>query len=421
MVLALIVDNDKAARISLKYALHSIEDVNIFEANDKQEALDHINNRQFDVIFIDIDSFEPDGMQIIKLLREHSKQALIVCLSKDYAAENVRNASRHGADSFLEKPLHGNVLRLRFSTYKKLLEHNSIVGFEAGSISLFKEKIFDYSITFKITEESSLARFWEYFAKCDCESIADCISAIYEIGARILNDNKRFLIYVETSENYKYFTVYVPSIIGRLNISEDLAKTGLPFKVTDNKFSIKCMCESEDIKPDTAPALPVSNIPLEVKTNFTTQTKLQIFEFIDKDDLVELCDNITDLESSLSVLQYSSLNKNEVLMVADYFMKMSRLLVGYPETFTIASALSELGSTIENNADMFIEKSKQLASLFITFCGNLTDWRKAMFFDGAPSADFMDATITADAKTIANIILPQEKATEEEIDDIFNF
>ncbi|MEY4504321.1 MAG: hypothetical protein RL154_614 [Pseudomonadota bacterium] len=422
MIRVLIIDDDKSARISLKYALHGLEDVQISEAEDEIEAVAHIEKDMFDAIFIDLDAKTLENFETIRRISAIDKKALIVCISEDCSPETVRRASKNGAGSFIEKPLKANVLKLRFQAYKKLLEHNSIVGFEAGSVSLFKEPVFDYSTTFKITSENSIARFWEYFADYECPEIDKCVRVIFEIGTALLIENRRFIIFVETSEFNKYFTVYVPGLVGRLNVADELVQSGLPYAVTENKFSLKCGCKSEQIEAKTVPVIkkPSEQI-IQIATMTTQKVDFKIYDFIDKDDLVELCDNIADLESTLAILQYSNLNPDEVLVVADYFVKMSRLIIGYPETFAIAEALSSLGDIIQTNVEAFRDKSKLLSSIFITFCSNLTDWRKALFFDGAPSVDFMDATIIADAQTISNIIVPQQNSTPEDMDDIFNF
>lgn len=56
------------------------------------------------------------------------------------------------------------------------------------------------------------------------------------------------------------------------------------------------------------------------------------------------------------------------------------------------------------------------------FSSDLQQWYKMTFFEGAPSLDFMDATIRANVETICAMLNTDDSpADEADMDDIFDF
>ena len=55
-----------------------------------------------------------------------------------------------------------------------------------------------------------------------------------------------------------------------------------------------------------------------------------------------------------------------------------------------------------------------------SFNRDLLIWIRKLFYDGAPSIDFLDSSIISNANMISNFITPQSEAVEE-VDDIFDF
>jgi len=55
------------------------------------------------------------------------------------------------------------------------------------------------------------------------------------------------------------------------------------------------------------------------------------------------------------------------------------------------------------------------------FSNDLGTWHRMVFHEGAPSVDFLDATIVANAQTIASMLSPADDSAVEDLDDIFDF
>jgi sulfur relay (sulfurtransferase) DsrC/TusE family protein len=144
-------------------------------------------------------------------------------------------------------------------------------------------------------------------------------------------------------------------------------------------------------------------------------------DFMDKDDLIELSDYMTDLDSSLSVLLLSKLSSQEIAFISNTLQKISALLSSYNETYDISAAIKSLGIVVGENIEECADKSQKLAKLFLGFMEDLQNWRDALFVNGASSVDFLDATLISDALMIANTIKPPETQASDDDEDIFAF
>ncbi len=100
---ALVVDDQKSIRMILRRTLEK-EGVEVLEASNGMEALVHIGNGKFDVIFMDLHMPEISGEESIKeIIRLHPKSRIIV-----YSAFDDPDAQDHvrelGVSAVIEKP-----------------------------------------------------------------------------------------------------------------------------------------------------------------------------------------------------------------------------------------------------------------------------------------------------------------------------
>lgn len=115
--LRVLVADDNSTNIevvSKMLKLEAIYDVTI--AKDGQEAFDLVkanmdNNLRFDVIFMDIQMPNLDGLQSTKLIRQMGYKAPIVALTAFSEESNVKECMESGMDEFLSKPIRRPALK----------------------------------------------------------------------------------------------------------------------------------------------------------------------------------------------------------------------------------------------------------------------------------------------------------------------
>ncbi len=111
MIKIMIVDDHPMFREGLAYRLGMDADIEIVaEANNGREALEKIAKKDFDLILMDINMPDMDGMYLLELLREKKHSCKILILSMHDNHEYILSAINNGADGYLLKDVPGNEL-----------------------------------------------------------------------------------------------------------------------------------------------------------------------------------------------------------------------------------------------------------------------------------------------------------------------
>ncbi len=100
--LIMAVDDEPVILMLLKRTLES-GGYDVIVATDGNSALILLNERQPDLVLLDIMMPELDGFQVLERLRPHSDVPVIMLTAKD-EVDSVRNALALGADDYVRKP-----------------------------------------------------------------------------------------------------------------------------------------------------------------------------------------------------------------------------------------------------------------------------------------------------------------------------
>ncbi|KAI1199460.1 hypothetical protein F5X97DRAFT_121425 [Nemania serpens] len=115
--LRVLVAEDNPTNIEVVSRMLKLEDVyDVTIAKDGQEAYDLVkmnmeNNSHFDLIFMDIQMPNVDGLQSTRLIRKMGYSAPIVALTAFSDESNVKNCIESGMDEFLSKPIRRPALK----------------------------------------------------------------------------------------------------------------------------------------------------------------------------------------------------------------------------------------------------------------------------------------------------------------------
>lgn len=112
----LIVDDSSALRSLIKSLIEEIGDINVFEAPTGFEALKILPRQPFDLIFMDINMPDINGLELTNFIKNNDqyKNIHIVFVSTESSEEDIKKGMALGAFAYLPKPfkseeLHGIV------------------------------------------------------------------------------------------------------------------------------------------------------------------------------------------------------------------------------------------------------------------------------------------------------------------------
>lgn len=124
MSLVLTIDDEAAVRQSIRYFLEDY-DFDVIEAEDGRQGLDRFEQDQPDLVLVDLQMPELDGLSVLKTVRERAPHTPIVIISGTGKVKDVAEALRLGAWDFLTKPI--TDLELLLHTVNKVMERADLI------------------------------------------------------------------------------------------------------------------------------------------------------------------------------------------------------------------------------------------------------------------------------------------------------
>ena len=181
----LIVDDEEAARFGIRRALES-RTVRIFEAASAKAARSLIQEHQPQLMLVDVNMPDEDGISLVKSLAEMSFQPLAIMITAYSTAKVAVDAMKAGAYDYLTKPFEIDELRL---VVNRALER---LDLERENLDLRKQIAADGQFGRLIGKS---ARMQQLFATADQVAAADVTVLIHgesgtgkELLAREMHD-----------------------------------------------------------------------------------------------------------------------------------------------------------------------------------------------------------------------------------------
>lgn len=111
----LVVDDSRTLRRLLIRALTEIGITNITEAENGREALDLVHSKEFDLVLLDMEMPELDGLQVLYAIKTDpfTRAVPVIVISGEEQFENTVKCIEMGAEDFLPKPFNSVLLRAR--------------------------------------------------------------------------------------------------------------------------------------------------------------------------------------------------------------------------------------------------------------------------------------------------------------------
>ncbi|MCR5221199.1 MAG: sigma-54 dependent transcriptional regulator [bacterium] len=107
----LVVDDEKSIREFFSILLRG-EGYQVITAEDGEQALAELNNAPFDLVISDVKMPRINGFQLLKHIRQHYPDTLVIMLTAVSNAEEATNAVKHGAYDYIAQPFKDERIRL---------------------------------------------------------------------------------------------------------------------------------------------------------------------------------------------------------------------------------------------------------------------------------------------------------------------
>ena len=107
----LICDDSLMIRRQLKNLILSLGEYEVFEAENGSKAIEVYKENKPELVYMDIIMPELNGIEAVKGIVKHDKDAKVVMLSSVGTKENLREALKAGASDFIQKPVEIEVLK----------------------------------------------------------------------------------------------------------------------------------------------------------------------------------------------------------------------------------------------------------------------------------------------------------------------
>ncbi len=112
--LVLVIDDEPNILSSVRRALE-LEEFRVEVAGSGPIGLEKLNDKEFDLVLLDVMMPEMDGLQVLAKIREEHPGVVVVMMSGNASIETAVSATKLGAQDFIEKPLSSDKLLLTIS------------------------------------------------------------------------------------------------------------------------------------------------------------------------------------------------------------------------------------------------------------------------------------------------------------------
>jgi two-component system response regulator HydG len=119
----LVVDDDKVLQDSVKQALE-FHNFNVQVANNGKEAVSAVYKDKFDLVVMDVNMPEMDGIQALVEIKKHDPSIIVIILTAYSNVQDAVKVVKEGAYNYLEKPITSDNL---VALIKRALKARSMV------------------------------------------------------------------------------------------------------------------------------------------------------------------------------------------------------------------------------------------------------------------------------------------------------
>jgi CheY-like chemotaxis protein len=432
----LIVDDIATNRRVLKLILSELDNIEFYDAENGEIAIEKVNTIKPDIIFMDIMMPVMDGIEATKAIKSDPKNSnififAITALDDQKVKAEMLDA---GASDFVNKPFDDEELILRTQNYLRLLDqkekivetrkqHPSINTYNDTTLSNMRTVLHIQDVL----DLESILHFFDGASLYPKSHYNDITTMVITIASVLFKANKLkpFDVIFEHSENYYYLTIWNELFSKATHKYFDKFNSNIETHYIDDKLSFRI--EREDqlaellIKAKETQEHVTPSVPAPTQQISTPKEKT-VHDFIEAEDLHEIEDNLQALNSNLMLFSNGSLEDEDFNQISGDLDSIAKALQFYPQISQVAGAIIELSDALHSYREGFLKNARSLAPLFMGFGNDLEIWIDSLFYSGTTDLHFLDSTFQSNCDMIVNFAKDEEAhEAEEELDDIFDF
>ena len=425
MIKVLIVDDNDNNRLTLNLLLEEIEEVEVYEAEDGQIAVEMCVKQNFDLVFMDIMMPNMDGFEATKLIKQVQKNCMIIALSAldDQASKNKMLSL--GAEDYLTKPVNAELFNTRIRHYMRIITlRNKATTATSQVLNPFDTKVYSRSTTFRIDKEEALGEFWDYWLKGEKNIIdlSDCVRLVYGFGLWLLKNDQSFTIVMEESGEKVYIMLLHQGAIKSVIIKNLLLKHFAHAKYILTKEMLSFQLDIEVKKAVIEVSDEAKKILSKTHDNALCASEYienSAISFLGKIDGLEAINDETD-RAILDFEQRPS--KRTAMVICENFQEYANVLeelVDFQHLgFAVQTLINFLTTLTEDQFEA--DKVKKLSSMLLNLLHDLGSWRENVFITQvARDIHYLDASLLSSCIQVEAIF--EDKSSDVGGDDDIEF
>ena len=152
----LVVEDEKTLCLAIAKGLR-LDGYEVDVSYDGEEALDMVMSESYDLVVLDLNLPNMDGMEILKNLRKEDVETKVLILSARSQIQDKVEGLDAGANDFLQKPFHLDELkaRVRSLTRRNFIQNNTELSFDKIKFDSKNRTIFIDDKELKLTRKES--------------------------------------------------------------------------------------------------------------------------------------------------------------------------------------------------------------------------------------------------------------------------
>ena len=426
MIKILLVDDDAINVEVLKVLLnkyiskHNIE-LHVDKAYSGEDAISMAKQTFYDLIFMDVLMPGINGLEATVAIKKLHPRSMIIAVSSLSDEIKQNHLLKNGAQDYIVKPFNGPLFNTRMDRYLDMIQLRDVVTIKPHAINLFSAEIFSYDMRFYINSEEDLAQLWEtlllrYEMQSKVSVLSDFVRLLDKLGRLWIASKVHLCVTLEEDAKHIYFSLDGVGHIEKKALDTMLKQCEYNHVCEDNILSFAFVKEGEVVE---------DSVKIAKQQSQRQSSEVVVYNFLEEDDLDDLEDIIYTLYGKIQTMQTQKLQYNDVEIIADSFHQLASILSMHNESFVVSEALQNLADTIKKNREVFLDKADDIAHFSFSFVKDMIVYKDMMFYDGAPSVDFMDQSMMSNSDMLRTLLEPLSMQTadvsQSDIDDIFDF
>ena len=421
----LIVDDNDNNRLTINLLLEEVEDIEVYEAEDGQVAVEMCEKEQFDLIFMDIMMPNMDGFEATKLIKQAHENTMIIALSALDDQTSKNKMLSLGAEDYLTKPVNARLFELRIVHYLKIIMQRNKKPEETSSVlNPFNTKVFSRSITFRIDKEEALGEFWDYWLKGEKNivDLSDCVRLIYGFSLWLLKYGHSVQVVVEESNEKLYMMLLHVKPIKPQIIKNILFKhfTHAKYILAQDMLSFQLDIEMKKagitVSDEAKKILSKSHNDVTCAREYIENTAISFMAKIDG------LEEINDAADKTILAFEKNPTKKATEEICENFQEYATILEELIDFAHLGFAIRTLVSFLSTlSEDQFDEaKVKKLSFMLLNLLHDLASWRDHVFITQvARDIHYLDASLLSSCIQIEAIF--EDKSVDVGGDDDLEF